>query len=174
MIKKKIEAVLAAMAVILLAVPAHSQSVVDQGKPGTKGPWPVTIVGGGTGGGSGIGGGAVTGPDGGAVVVQNLTCANPVESVIIFDGGGATGCPVTPLAGRRTVLLCNSQKNSGSPLWTVSSGAAPTTALASQGQALSKGDCMLWTIGAVGSDGGNPLNCISDTSSSALNTTECK
>ncbi len=160
----------------LLTVGAWAQQLVkaDQGKPGNQGPWPVTIVG-GSGGGSGSSGGAVTGPDGGAVIVQDLNCTAPVESVITFDGGGATPIPLTPLAGRRTIAICSSPKNTGSPFWTIrADGAAPVTTIGTAGQVLGTGDCINYTLAATGADGGNPLHGIADVASAVITSTECK
>ena len=149
----------------LVAAVTWSQTKVDQGKPGNQGPWPVTITSGGSGGGSSNSGLAVT----------ESPCTSPVESVIIFDGGGATPCPITSLSGRRTVTMCNSPKNTGTPLWTVrADGTAPTIFASSPGQTLGLGDCISYYIGATSGDAGVPLYCISDTSSSVLTVTECK
>ncbi len=157
---------------MLCIFPAHAQTTVkaDQGRPGNQGPWPVVISGSAPGAAS-----VVSGPDGGAVIVQDLPCTNPVETVILYDGGAATPIPISPLVGRRTVTICNSPKNSGSPKWTIrSDGAAPTTALSSPGQTLNVSDCVSYLMGSVGVDGGNPINGISDTGSAAVTTTECK
>lgn len=155
--------VLTSMLFAGLAYPAGGGTPVlaNQGSPGNQGPWPVTLSGG-------------SAQDGGAIVTQNIACTNPVESVITFDGGGSTPCPVTSLAGRRTVTLCSSPKDTGTPLWTVRSDGVPTTAATSPGQALNKSDCIYYTIGATSSDGGPALNCISDTAGSHLLITECQ
>lgn len=139
--------------------------LANQGQPGNQGPWPVTIVAGGTGGGS----------SSSAISVQDAPCLSPVETVILFDGGGATPIPPVALVGRRTVTSCNSPKNATSPLWTIrADGTAPTTALASPGQTLGLGDCISYAVGATSADGGAPIYGIADTNSSALTVTECK
>jgi len=151
---------LAVVAVPLLFVGVVWAQAVDQGAPGKKGPWPVTLSGTGTST---------------VVTVTDQACTAAVESVIVFDGGGSTPCPITALTSRRTALLCNSPKNSGAPVWTVrADGVAPTTAATNPGQTLSVGDCINYSIAATGSDGGAPLNCISDTGNSVLTITECR
>lgn len=155
--KKQIAAFL--LASLCFALIAHGQSLVkaDQGRPGNQGPWPVAMGG--------------SAQDGGAVVVQDAPCASPVESYIAFDGGGASAVPAAgPLAGRRTIIICSSQRNSGSPIWTIrNDNTAPTTAISSPGQTLGVGDCISYAMGAS-----TTINAISDTSSSVLTITECK
>ena len=152
------------LSMTLVAGFTFAQSKVDQGKPGNQGPWPVTITGSGTGGGSGS-----------SVVVTDSPCLSPRESVLVFDGGNFTPCPVSALAGRRTVTFCNSPRNAGSPIWTIrADGLAPTTASNTAGQDFALGDCVTYWMGATSDDGGSPTNCISDTGSSSLKITECK
>lgn len=147
------------VAVLILAGGVVWAQAVDQGAPGKKGAWPVTISGSTTTG----------------VTVVDAPCTGAVESVITFDGGGATPCPLAALAGRRTVTMCNSPKNTGTPLWTVrADGLAPTTATAAPGQTLGVGDCITYAIAATSSDGGVPTNCISNTGNVSLTITECK
>ncbi len=147
---------------LLLGGLAIAQTVVNQGKPGTQGPWPVTIS-------SGSGGSS------GAVAVTESPCLSAQESVLVFDAGGASPCPITALAGRRSVTLCNSSKNSGSPVWTIrADGLQPTVFANAPGQGLGVGDCITYAMSATAVDGGLPLYCISDTGSSSLTITECK
>jgi len=157
--------VLASLVFVGLAYP---QTLVksDQGRPGNQGPWPVT------------GTFSSVGPDGGAVIIQELSCTGAVETVLVFDGGDASRCPTFPLAGRRTVTLCSSPKNTGTPYWTIRADSVwPTTAAGSAGQVLGNGDCVMYVMGsAVGIDAGvgANLNCIADTSNAILTMTECK
>jgi hypothetical protein len=147
---------------------AFAQNTIkaDQGRPGNQGPWPVTIVSGGTGGGG----------SSGALTVTEQPCTNPVESIIVFDGGGATPIPSgTALANRRFITICNSPKNSGSPSWTIRvDGTAPTTAVTSPGQVIALADCEYLYKGPTSADGGVPIYGISDTNSSVLLVTECQ
>lgn len=198
--KKQLAFVL--LASLMVAERAYAQTAVkaSQGAPGNQGPWPVKVIGTLTvitGGSVGPDGGAVpvqgkitvvgpdggavvvqgtvvsTGPDGGAVVVQDLLCTHPVESFLVSDGGAAP-CPL-PLAGRRTVLLCNSPMNAGAPFWKIrADGIAPTLVVASEGQPLGLGDCINYTISSVSDDGGVPLWCIADTVGAVISGTECK
>lgn len=134
---------------VLVGLVAWSQTAViaNQGQPGKQGPWSVI--------------------DG--------QCQAPVETALVFDGGAATPCPPTALAGRRTILLCNSPKNTGTPVWTIRTDGLPTTAITSPGQVLGIGDCITYTIpGTNPVDGGAQINCISDTGNSVLLITECK
>lgn len=141
-------AVLAASAALGFFVvgTAFAQSTVSQGQAGTT-PWTVTSP-----------------------------CYTPVESVIVFDGGGATNCPIVTQRSpaRRSVTLCNSKRNTGTPIWTIrADGVAPTTAAGSPGQQLSIGDCATYIVGPGYTDGGVSTKCISDTGSAVLTITEC-
>ncbi len=161
--KNSILVVLALASVAGVVHAAGTQVHADQGKPGNQGPWPVSISG-GTDGGTSI-----------SVNTTELPCSNPVESVITFDAGGSTPCPIVALAGRRTLTICNSPKNSGTPLWTVrADGVAPTTATSSPGQTLNKSDCITYVMPATLSDGGVPTRCISSLADSVITMTECK
>lgn len=148
----------------LLATFGFAQTTTaNQGKPGNQGPWPVTIIG-------GSGGGA------GSTTVTEAPCTNPVESVIVFDGGGATPVPSgTALSSRRYIVMCNSPKNTGTPNWTIrTDGTAPTTSLSSPGQVLDLGSCEYIFKTATSSDAGVPIYGISDTNGSVLLVTECQ
>lgn len=126
-------------------VPSADAQTVNQGAPGTA-PWTVTAP-----------------------------CFSPVETMLVFDGGLGTACPSFPLQGRRSVTLCNSKKNTGSPQWTIrADGTAPVTTAGTPGQVLGVGDCATYTLVATFGDAGSTLKCISDTNSSILNITECK
>lgn len=132
---------------LLVAGVTSAQTVVNQGKPGNQGPWPIT-----------------EGP-----------CTNPVESYVAFDGGSTIPLPTTALASRRVVTICNSPKNAGSPLWTIrADGTAPTTAAPVPGQTLGLGDCITYFRTATSVDGGRPIYGVSDTSSSVVTITECQ
>lgn len=148
---------------LLVAGVTSAQTVVNQGRPGNQGPWPVTFV-----------GGATIYLDAGLTVVE-APCVNPVESFLCFDGGAASPVPATALAGRRTVLICNTPKNTGSPIWTIRvDGVAPTTTLASPGQDLAIGDCISYPKTATSADAGAPIYGISDTNSACIKITECQ
>lgn len=166
------------LSLCLLTGVAHAQNTVkaDQGKPGNQGPWPVT----GTLTCNTIfDGGAVSIPypvpvvgiDAGGVFVQDVPCTGAVESVVVQDGGTtAVLAPHAALAARRTITLCNSPKNTGTPLWTLRiDGVDPTTAATAAGQTLNKSDCITYTLQST-----VPVRVIGDTGNSALTITECK
>ena len=148
------------LAVGLLGGYAAAQ-VVDQGRPGKEGAWPVTIV-----GGSGGGGGTS------AVTVQDAPCASPLDTFFIPSTTDGGTCPPTALSGRRSIVLCNAIKNSalGTPIITVTvDGTSPTTSINSQGQDLNVGDCITYNVPST-----TPLHCISDTVDAGVKITECK
>lgn len=144
---------------LLFAVVAWSQTLTNQGRPGTQGPWPVKVTAGGS-------------ADGGAVIVQDSPCFNPVESTIICDGGAAFACPVTQAPNRRSVLFCSSERNTGTPIFTiyVGDGGTPSNAISSPGQTLSVGKCITYNLKNTSS----APQCICDAANTALNITECQ
>ena len=148
------------------ALASAQVSKVDQGKPGTQGPWPVTIVG-GTGGGGGSGGsGTNTVTDAGVSVSVPYCSATASKNTTV--GVASTAVPASPLAGRWFIRVCNSYRNSGTPIITCTSdGTTPTAASSSAGDTLGVGDCAQYTTGSA-------INCISDTASTAVTSEECK
>ncbi len=156
------------LASVMFAAAAYPATPVtaDQGSPGTRGPWPVTISGSGSST-------VVVGPDGGAVVVQDAPCNSPLETYFVPSTTDAGTCPPTALAGRSRILLCNAPKNvniATAPFITVTiDGQAPTNTLPSPGQELGLGDCITYVAGS-----GLPVHCISDTVDAGLLITECK
>lgn len=80
----------------------------------------------------------------------------------------STAVPASPLAGRWFIRVCNSARNSGTPIITCTSdGTTPTTAATSAGEALEVGDCAAYTTGGA-------VTCISDTAATAVSTWECR
>lgn len=152
---------------VLGVTAAFAQTKVDQGKPGTQGPWPVTIVGGTGGGGGGSGGsGTNTVTDAGVSVSVPYCSATASKNTTV--GVASTAVPASPLAGRWLIRVCNSYRNSGTPIITCTSdGTTPTAASSSAGDTLGVGDCAQYTTGSV-------INCISDTASTAVTSEECK
>lgn len=147
------------LAVGLIGGYALAQQVVDQGRPGKEGPWPVTIISGGTGGGG----------SSSSITVQDAPCASPRDSFYVPDGGV---CPPTALAGRRLILICNAPKNTafGAPFVTITvDGQTPNTSLSSPGQDLGVGDCLTYNIPAS-----TQTRCIFDTPDAGLKITECQ
>ncbi len=154
-------AVLALAASFFSLALGQTQVKADQGRPGNQGPWPVTAT--------------FTQGDGGTnagLVTQQAPCVAPVESIIQFDGGVATTCPLSQAPGRRFVIFCNSDRNATN-IWTIRAdwdGGLPTTALNSPGQTLSVGKCIQYTINTAAT----PPRCISDVANAVLNITECQ
>lgn len=102
-------------------------------------------------------------------------CNLPVESVVLFDGGGAAVSPPIGATGRRFIILCNSSKNAGTANWTCRvDGSDPTTSVASPGQVLAEGDCVRYYVGKTLPDAGLAPRCIADTNNSSLLITECR
>jgi len=159
--------------VVLLAAVAVAQTItkVDQGKPGTQGPWPVTfsgtvpvvIVDGGVSGG---GSGTATVTDAGvSVTVQYCTVSRSSVSSV---GTSVTAVPADGgLAGRWMTRVCNSPRNSGTPTITCGTTADLDAGLFSNGDALETGDCAIYSSGEV-------VYCISDTAATAATTWECR
>ncbi len=144
-----------------------SQSTVkaDQGRPGNQGPWPVLISGTVPGAAA-----VVTGPDGGAVRVQDVQCSSGAGSQKITSVGVAsTTTPATQLTNRMYIELCNSLQNSGNPIVKCRvDGTPPVAAATNVGDVLGIGDCIRYTVAA----GVVPL-CISDAAATYVTSFEC-
>ncbi len=139
-------------AVVVLAGAAIAETVTaDQGKPGTKGPWPVTVTSGG-----------------GTVPTYPAVCttrANKVTSV----GVAAGNTPSTQLASRYYVQLCVSQEETANPLVKCrADGSDPAIGEATPGDTLRAGDCVMYAVAA-----GVVPRCISDTAATAVTSWEC-
>ncbi len=136
-------------------------TLANQGAPGNQGPWPVTVTGN-------------TGNDAGfAISTTPLPCVSPVDTFTTPGNavdGGASPCPVTQTANRRSIVMCNSPRNYGSPKITVRiDGTAPTISPFSPGQVLQTGDC--YTLIANSSI---VPQCIADVADAGLTITECR
>lgn len=109
---------------------------------------------------------SVTTSDGGMPIsapycTQSRSSASSVGTSVVAmpaDGG---------LAGRWMVRLCNSPRNSGTPIVTCSVLTVPDAGTLSDGEALEVGDCATWTTG-------EQVYCISDTASTAVSSWECR
>jgi len=104
--------------------------------------------------------------DGGvAVSVPYCTVSSSKNTTV---GTSSTAVPATKLTDRWYERVCNSARNSGTPIITCTSdGTTPTTASTSAGDSLEVGDCATYTTNSV-------INCISDTASTAVTSEECK
>lgn len=148
-----------AVAVFALIAGVVYGQKVDQGRPGTQGPWPVTgtvvVVAGGS--------------DGGFTFVAPLPCAHYAEGNTSV-GAAATVVPATPQAGRIWVRICNSLLNTEGAQCVCSGTSTPTYAAASLGDQLAVSDCVLYNIGTK--DAGVP-QCICNGAGVRLTSAEC-
>lgn len=104
--------------------------------------------------------------DGGVTVAVPYCTSTASKNTTV--GTSSTAVPAAKLAGRWMVRVCNSPRNSGTPIITCTSdGTTPTAASTSAGDALEVGDCASFTTTST-------INCISDTASTAVTSEECK
>lgn len=141
--------------IICIATLALAQQRVDQGKPGTQGPWPVK--------------GIFTSGDGGVNIgIAPYQCGSMVESV---SDAGTTAIPV-PLAGnaanRVWMLVCNSAENTDQNALVKCRGdnTNPVMGTSNAGLVLDNGSCFLYTVSSG-------VRCISNASNIAVSTSEC-
>lgn len=81
-------------------------------------------------------------------------------------GTAATTLPV--FAGRWLTRVCNSARNSGTPIITCSTdGTSPDAGLNGVGEALEVGDCATYTTGSA-------ITCISDTALTSVSSHDCR
>ena len=119
--------------------------------------------------GSSSGGGGTTTDAGVAVAVPSCTFT---QTNITSVGTTAAFVPsvLQALPGRWMVRVCNSPRNSGTPIITcatATTGVTPDAGLLGVGESLEVGDCATYTT----SDG---VSCISDTASTAVSSWECR
>ena len=154
------------MATLLIAALALGQQKVDQGKPGTQGPWPVT--------GSvtvlGDGGIIVVGlADGGVVATYPRICTASSVTATTVVGGTSLPVPATAAAQRIYINVCNSAQNASTAIVKCRDGnTAPVFAAGNPGVALLFGDCERFSAAA-----GNVINCIADAAGRNVETYEC-
>lgn len=150
------------VAAVVVATLGWSQTTVtaNQGKPGTQGPWPVTVTGG-------------LSLDGGSLTVREAPCSNIVMTNDAGIGTSASRVPVNGgTAGRSWIRICNDIGNSSSTICKCSTGqfCPGGTGAASVGDALATGDCVTYNVGYL--DGGVPC-CICNGAGSFLPAAEC-
>ena len=172
---------------IICAATAAAQQKVDQGKPGTQGPWPVTIMSiladGGSGGTTVVNQGTspwvvsgtatvslVTLADGGVVPAatkffcnatkQSITPISTLDAGNVPEDGGLTG--------RWMIRVCNTSKNSGTPIIACTDdGQAPVmTSNTGVGETIEVGDCLTFFTP-------NTIRCVSDTLATGVTAEEC-
>jgi hypothetical protein len=125
-----------------------AQSKVDQGRPGTQGPWPVTLA----SPSYPSDGGYPSGTTGTAT--YPYPCSQAVQNVYVMDAGSIN---IGTASSRLYTIVCNSRDNtSGNIRCRVDSdGGVPTTTVGSTGDVLSTGDCISYT-----NPPGVPIRCI--------------
>lgn len=151
--------------VLILTVSSFvcAQTKVDQGKPGTQGPWPVTCTNcGGGGGGSGWT------PDGGFIgQVTPVYCSAASVNAATAVSTASVAVPAATTATRVSILVCNSLENTGLPLVKCrDDNTAVALGVANPGETINPGDCIMYNS-KVG------VRCISNTASTAVTTFEC-
>lgn len=105
--------------------------------------------------------------------VSTPVCASSPQTVVVV-GTSAVSVPSSPLAGRKTVRVCVSLENVGSPKvkcaidshpimgFAVTDGGSPI------GDVMGPGDCYPYPI-----DTSHTLKCVSDTAGTGVLTWEC-
>lgn len=149
---------------LCVVVPVWAQTTVkaDQGRPGTQGPWPVSIT-----------GGVVINIDAGNITVVDSPCTN---IVMTNDAGYSTTPSRVPAnggtAGRSWIRICNDILNSMSTVCRCATGqfCPLATGLGNVGDAIATGDCVTYNVGFA--DGGVPC-CVCNGAGSYLPTAEC-
>lgn len=152
---------------VLVAGAAIAEEIVNQGSPGTRGPWPVACISGCSGGG---GGGTLT-LDGGFIgTVLPAPCRTYVQK-ITDAGTTAVTIPTSGLSTNRVYIdVCNTVLNPSNALCTCSAVSVPSSvALGVIGDTLATGDCQRYPTVF---DGGNPW-CVCNQNSIQLNSAEC-
>lgn len=103
---------------------------------------------------------------GNAVVVPPI-CSTTAQSVVSV-GATAVLVPASPLSGRKTLRVCVSLENAGSPKVKCLLGGTPVMGVANPGDVLAPGDCYPYAI-----DSSVVVKCIADTAGTAVTTFEC-
>lgn len=107
--------------------------VIDQGRPGREGAWPVT-------------GNVSVSLDGGMTTTP-APCTTNAHKITVVTSSTAVSTPSSQLTGRRFIVLCNSLQNSGSPILKCRvDGVSPVIAAGNPGDVLGIGDCIQYAI----------------------------
>lgn len=171
MAKWKIGIVVVALCVAGVAL---ATELVDQGRPGTQGPWLISCV-------SGCGTTIVT--DGGMSISASFSFDGGFIGTVLpapcktfvqkFTDAGTTAItiPAVGLSTNRVYIdVCNTILNPSTALCTCSATSVPTSvALGVVGDTLATGDCQRYPTVF---DGGNPW-CVCNQPSVQLNSSEC-
>ena len=104
----------------------------------------------------------------GDLYLSDRVCASTAQSVVSV-GVAAVTVPASSLQGRRSLVVCNSPLNVGSPkVKCLLGGTAPTMALLDPGQVITVDNCFPFSVAST-----DTLKCISDTAGTAVTTFEC-
>ena len=142
------------LSLVVLAGFSVAAELVDQGMPGTYGPWPVTAI-------------INTGADGGIPTTPQRCSVTAHKNTVV--GAVAANTPSTQLTGRRYVTICNSIQNTGNPILKCRVDAtAPVAAAGNAGDVLGIGDCIQYAIFDT-----NVPQCISDAAGTNATSFEC-
>ena len=137
---------------------AQSGGVVDQGRPGKEGAWPVTIVGSGGGGGT-------------PVTTVPRACTTVLQSAVMVPAA-STAVPTSQLASRAWVELCNSAENAqiDSTIQVKCRGDGTAVAFGAQnpGDELAFGQCAVYYAAASVTP-----HCISSNGDAGVTSIEC-
>lgn len=151
---------------LTLTLAASATEKVDQGRPGSQGPWPVTL--------SGSGGSVVVYVDGGFIQTYPILCRDTDDAGTGVNkstnvGVAAVPVPASSSLNRIYVEICNSLQNTGNPLMKCrADGTAPVNAIGSGGTMLGIGDCVQFAVPAA-----NAVQCIADSANTYATSYEC-
>lgn len=140
---------------------ALAGNLVDQGSPGTQGPWKTTVT----------GGSVVVIFDGGFIgTTAPYSCAITSPNKVTNVLAASIATPSAAQAGRKWMSVCNSVQNVASRVVKCrADGTAPVFAITNAGDVLANGDCVTYTV----SDARNVL-CIANTGAGTdVQTYEC-
>ena len=106
--------------------------------------------------------------DGGSSAVATRTTCNALKMSTTQVNTAALSVPADGgLSGRWYARICNSARNSGTPVLTCTSdGQTPTALSSSSGDALEVSDCVTYYTAT-------PVKCISDTATTQVTAEEC-
>lgn len=150
---------------LVLSAVAFAQQIVNQGKPGTQGAWPVACVSGCGAGGGGGGGTLVI--DGGLPVFP-VRCLASSPNAFTSVGLTAASVPASPASARVYTRLCVTLEASGVPQVKCRTDGVDPVFGTSPGEVLSPGDCVTYTLA-----GTNNIRCIANAASTPVSTYEC-
>jgi len=147
---------------LVISAVAVGQQLVNQGKPGTQGAWPVACV-----SGCGGGGGGGSFPDGG-IATFPVRCQASSPQAFTSVGLTAASVPLSPAGARVYTRLCVTLEASGVPLVKCRTDGVDPAFGTSPGEVLSPGDCVTYSLA-----GASNIRCIANGASTPVSTYEC-